>query len=52
MVNNYPKQYPCVINLNFVWEISKIIVDIIADSKIEILNSVLNQYKKRNGSKR
>lgn len=49
MVDNYPKQYPCVINLNFVWEISKIIVDIIADSEIEILNSVLNQYKKEKG---
>lgn len=49
MVNNYPKQYPCVINLNFIWEISKIEVDIIADSEIEILNVYLNQYKKEKG---
>lgn len=46
MVNNYPKHYPCVINLNFIWEISKIEVEIINNTELEILNKCYNEFKK------
>ena len=46
MVDNYPKHYPCVINLNFIWEISKIEVEIINNTELEILNKCYNEFKK------
>lgn len=52
MVDNYPKHYPCVINLNFIWEISKIEVEIINNTELEILNKCYNEFKKGQDSER
>lgn len=49
MVDNYPTRYPAIVNLNFVWEISKIEVEIIDDTGLEILNKFYNEFKKEKG---
>lgn len=49
MVDNYPTCYPAIVNLNFIWEISKIEVEIINDSELEILNKFYNEFKKEKG---
>ena len=46
MIDNYPTCYPAIVILNFIWEISKIEVEIINDTELEILNKFYNEFKK------